>query len=85
MILEFLLSNFATIAATICYRLLTGAQELMTRVRITLTYSMGSIKRRYKIPTEMKMIENTHKNLCGCPFQHCTGKKHKRVPFSFPH
>lgn len=27
----------------------------------------------------------THKNLCGCPFQHCTGKKHKRVPFSFPH
>lgn len=49
------------------------------------TNLLGSIKRCYKIPTEMKMIENTHKNLCGCPFQHCTGKKHKRVPFSFPH
>lgn len=50
-------------SCNILLQALTGAQELMTRVTITLIDSTCSIKRCYSIPTEMKMIENT-KNAC---------------------
>lgn len=58
-ILDFLLSNYYS-SCNILLQALTGAQDLMTRVRITLTDSTCSIKRCYKIPTETKTIENTH-------------------------
>lgn len=78
----------ATRAATYCYRLLRAAQELITRVRVTLTYSICSIKNWSKTCTK-QMLQDTYRNendqkqtnLSGSLLQYYIGKKHKYVHF----